>query len=1007
MKTDQSSDGVGGLARLRLVAVMIITAFVVGIWLLPREEKNPDFWLLQGQTAFESGKPEVALHLANRVLNLQQKRYEAHLLAAEASAELGSFHAALGSCKRIPDTEGATSMRARLLAGDLQQRVFRRLDAAELEYRRALALDGKSAIAHYRLAYVLALQTRTDELIPHIIFLIQSRVAEVSHLTMLSVPHRLAPDKDILDEHFAEDPESLGVRLSLARRASLAADAERAKTLLTDIVRRKPDWGMVQGRLGRLLQSHGLDQEWELWHANLPPGVDHALIWESRGLWFQQQKQSQFAIRCFGEAVERDPNLITANYQLGQALIASGRPEDAENFLERAKSLQEYDRLLDVRRIEGQAVLSTPPFREVAELAESLGLLWEAFGWAQLASHHGDFPVWSEETMMRLGQQLEELPTERFAHNFHPIKELDFRNYPLPSTLAANSPGPESGDSRKNFPLKPARVPVHFRDVAAAAGIHFSYFNSANPERPGLGRIYEFTGGGIAVMDFDRDGWPDVYLSQGCRWPPQPGQREHVGELFRNRGNETFERVTLQSDLIEDGYSQGTTVGDFNNDGFSDLYVANIGLNRLFLNQGDGTFRDVTSLAGIEGSRWTTSCLLADLNGDGRPDIYDVNYLSGEDLLDRPCRQPDGTRNPCAPQDFQGEVDQCYLNLGDGRFENVSEIAGIASPQGKGLGIVCWQREGADGLDLFVANDGVPNFYYVNQSQSNGQRLYFGERALVSGLALNSRGTSEACMGIAAGDLDGDNSLDLFVTNFIDESNTLYRQKSPLLFTDETARAQLRKSSLRMLGFGTQAVDANLDGDLDLAVANGHIDDYSEQGVPYEMPAQFYRNEGKMKFHEQSADETGLYFSSRLLGRAMVKCDFNRDGLEDLIVSHLDAPVALLKNESDHDHRFLSLSLTGTRSARDAIGTRVTLQTPERTLTRELTAGDGYHASNERRLVFGLNQSTEILSVTITWPSGRSEVLRKLDLDSEWHVIENRQQTRFPVGSHVPLSNVH
>src|SRR6185437_13094424 len=307
-----------------------------------------------------------------------------------------------------------------------------------------------------------------------------------------------------------------------------------------------------------------------------------------------------------------------------------------------------------------------------------------------------------------------------------------------------------------------AKYHTRFAEAAASAGIDFRYFASQIND-DGSRRMFQFTGGGVAVLDYDADGWPDLYLAQGCRWPPVAGQTEHMDRLYRNRGDGTFEDVTAQGRLAEDRFGQGVAVGDFNNDGFPDLYVANIGANRLYMNQGDGTFEDVTQSAGIQGEACTSSCLLADLNGDGLPDIYDVNYVQAADVYERVCSQ-NGKPRACAPTVFEPQPDRFYLNLGDGRFAERTEAAGMNVGGGNGLGIVAGDLDGSGRLSLFVANDQDANFYWSNETAELGAPPRFVERGVLSGLAYDGDGKALACMGVAAGDADGDGRLDLFVT---------------------------------------------------------------------------------------------------------------------------------------------------------------------------------------------------------------------------------------------------
>jgi hypothetical protein len=479
-----------------------------------------------------------------------------------------------------------------------------------------------------------------------------------------------------------------------------------------------------------------------------------------------------------------------------------------------------------------------------------------------------------------------------------------------------------------------------------------------------------------------------VYLTQGCRWPPVAGQTEHLDRLYRNLGDGRFKDVTAASKLAEDRFSQGAAAGDFDNDGFADLYVANVGVNRLYLNQGDGTFRDVGAAAGINAEGWTTSCLLADLNGDGLAEIYDANYIQGDGVYEKRCFQQ-GRGRACPPTIFEPQPDRFYLNLGDGRFEDRGESAGLRPPGGNGLGLVAGDFDGSGRLNLFVANDQDANFYFVNRAPAPGASPSFVEQGVLSGLAYDGDGKAQACMGVAAGDANGDGRLDLFVTNFYQESNTLYLQDAGGLFADATAASGLRAPSYEMLGFGAQFIDGELDGHPDLVLTNGHIDDFSHQGIPYEMPAQYFRGLGDGTFAQPPAGDLGPFFQQKRLGRGLARLDWNRDGKEDFVVSHLDSPAALATNTSRRTGHFLAVQLRGRQSSRDAIGATVTVEAGGRSTKQWLTAGDGYQASNQRQLIFGLGKETRVDKLSIRWPSGAEQEFRDLASNREWIFVEN------------------
>jgi hypothetical protein len=327
--------------------------------------------------------------------------------------------------------------------------------------------------------------------------------------------------------------------------------------------------------------------------------------------------------------------------------------------------------------------------------------------------------------------------------------------------------------------------------------------------------------------------------------------------------------------------------------------------------------------------------------------------------------------------------------------------AGITGSNGKGLGVLVADFQAAGRLSLFVANDGTPNFFYANQA-GPGEKPSFVEQGIVSGLALNGEGRSQACMGVAFGDLDHDGKWDLFVTNFHREGSTLYRQQSGELFADETSAAGLAAPSLPFTGFGAQSIDAELDGHPDLVVLNGHIEDFRYQDVPFKMRAQVYRNLGNGRFVEQNASQGGDYFQREQLGRALATLDWDRDGLPDLVATHLDQPAVLLRNESASPGNFLKVYLVGSSSSRDGIGAVVTLTTKAGdTFQRQIVAGDGFQASNERVLHFGLGSATKISELRVRWPSGQTQRWTGLDANRELVIREGGELVERRVGDGI------
>ena len=376
------------------------------------------------------------------------------------------------------------------------------------------------------------------------------------------------------------------------------------------------------------------------------------------------------------------------------------------------------------------------------------------------------------------------------------------------------------------------------------------------------------------------------------------------------------------------------------------------------------------------------------------PEIYDVNYLKGDDLFDRVCKSADGRVELCAPLEFVPEQDRLLSNLGNGSFEDRSTESGITADGGRGLGVIVANFDRANRLSLFVANDESRNFFFQNVGDENvaaGSKssLRFEERGLRSGLAMGENGWNQACMGVAAGDINEDGLLDLFVTNYFNESNCLYVQQADCCFRDLSRQSGVREPGYGMLGFGTQFLDGELDGLPDVVVANGHIEDRTDQGIPYRMRPQYFQNRGAGEFVESAAGSPGQFFTKERLGRGLVRLDWNRDGLDDFAVSHLASPSSLVTNVTPSHGSFLTIRLRGTKSSRDAIGAQVTVIVGDRRLVRQLVAGDGYQASNQRQLIFGLGDAAAVESLQIRWPSGVEQSWSELPINAEFLVLES------------------
>ncbi len=544
-----------------------------------------------------------------------------------------------------------------------------------------------------------------------------------------------------------------------------------------------------------------------------------------------------------------------------------------------------------------------------------------------------------------------------------------------------------------------------FVEVSEELGVRFEYFRGETGDY----WLPEAQGGGVAWFDYDGDGRLDLFFSQGCQLPWQ-GDDKHVDVLYRNAGTTRWQRVPRWAAPSDPGYGMGVAVGDLDNDGFPDLFVGNYGPDVLYINNGDGTFSMLAD-AGVGAPGWTSSAATADLDRDGDLDLYAATYIQFVPHIR--CATPTGRGKYCGPDYYEGEQDVLLVNDGRGYFWNMVEPAGVVVPRkGKGLGVVIADLIGNDGWpEIFVANDLQPNFLFVNRTAAEGSlppsdgpwRVpRFREQAFELGAALNAEGIREANMGIACGDFDNDLDLDLYVTHYFMEHDTLWRNERHEYFLDVTKPVGLSVPTLQQLSWGTQFIDYDNDGWLDIFITSGHINDDGVPTIPYAMRPQLMHNLGGsvVRFVEVTG-QAGPYFARTYVGRSSAAGDFDRDGRIDLAVLHHHAPAAILQNQTETDHHFIGLQFVGIESVRSGIGTRVTLELDNpsgpQLLMREIPGGGSYLSNDAHELLIGLGTSTRIKRMTIRWPSGREQTFTDVPVDRWLRVYEGRPELH-PVG---------
>jgi tetratricopeptide (TPR) repeat protein len=953
--------------------------------------RDSDARLLQKAVRFaDRGEKESAISLLDQLLNRNPSHSKALLYRGQLAFDSGDPESAVQFLRRVPDHPAREGETARLMEAALNLAANRAREA-EAGVLKAIQLNPDDLQPHEQLLQLYILQLREPAIMQELDAIRRLRPLRPNELYELVFRAGIAPNRDLkippaLTKFVETDADDVESRIALARH-SIKHNPDHSAALLQDALSKRPGENSIRAYLAEVcLEKADLHGAREALAG--APAVDGApaCVWKSHGLYWMAAGDWQRATACLRRYLAMSPNDLSADYQLVTALHRSGDTPAAKRHYQRLKLLTKLyaaiESLEQWQPADDESHHKNPQevFNAVMEggkLLQKLNRSAEAVAFFESAL---EFDPESTEAHEHHASALERLQSGVADAEFD-LSPDDGNETDLALVLPV--PGEARGGALKDVaPARPELPRLQLVDRHEEAGLNFQYFTGEN----GRKLILEVYGGGVAVLDYDGDGWPDLYFPQGCPLPFDPHDSTYSDRLFRNLGNGSFADVTTGSRLMDNQYSQGCAAGDYDNDGFVDLAVANFGTNVVFRNNGDGTFADVTVAAGISGHHWSTSLAWGDLDRDGDLDLYVVNYVHNASVV---CTSAEGILRVCAPGKFKPEDDLLYLNRGDGGFDETTRAAGMSTLNGRGLGVVIADLDDDGWPEVFVANDTDANFLYHNLQVDTGQGLNFRDIGLRSGTAVNAEGNTTGSMGIACADFDGDGRLDLYVTNFYRETDMLYLNQGELLFEDLARRAGLAGPTRFTVGWGAQAVDLDLDGRPELFQTNGHLDDLRDEGDPWKMPPQLFYNRGEGVFAEISR-ESGEFFHGEYLGRGVARLDWNRDGRPDLIVVHQDRPVALLQNETEATGQRLILELHGVESNRDAIGARIRVTSAGTTQVLEICGGDGYMATNERRQFVGLGSAPAVDVLEIQWPGGRKDHWTDIPADSFLMVIEGQ-----------------
>lgn len=950
---------------------------------------------LRSLKLLEGNRFEEAWDECQKVLLLNPNDTRALYVAAHVLHQREKIEQATHVIDRIPTADPEYGLMAHR---DSMQWCYSRarLSEAETRAKQILAAHPKDLETIKTLAALLDLQGRRFEASLWAQRLVQLGQVDIQTL-VLAVDTVKPVNSDPLVRKLLENyPNATRLRSSFAFGLLFEKKPEEAEKLFRHLIA-EPDPAPTSFLgLGQALIEQERFDAFSEWLVSAPRDTMESLppYWRMLGLWFQHHEDFENAIYCFTRSVELDPMDYLAIGPLSQCLAANGDNERAM----RAETLFQRMQLTNRNINYSRDGFRRPEWMlPIADTLRDIGRESESLAWRELCEVDN---AGAPDTIAQLRSKRVELATRDAMAMRVPalpwksseLKPLDLSGALANQRLTQETDRMPGGNAGGQVPFS-----LHWEDVASSLGIEFQYRNGDDPKTLGM-QTYQSNGAGAGAIDFDRDGWPDLYVLQGGGDPRIPSSNA-PSALFRNRSGRRFDEVAGKASATNIAYGQGIAVGDWDQDGFADMLILNFGENRLMKNMGDGTFEHVTVPAMqrdvLNSPVWSVSGAIADINGDHLPDLVEVNYSSGIDVITHQCFSKNKVPQVCRPTEFPASQDFIYLSDGQGGFRIVNSDWELELSEGRGLGVIVGNLDRQHGNDVYIANDMSANNLLLSRAnpQRNGEYI-LADEAVRRGCAVDIQGKPQASMGVGCADIDRNGTLDLFMTNFIDEYNALYLQSSTGFYQDASRRYRLIDPKKNTLGFGTQLLDLDLDGWQDAVVVNGHVDDYRANGQPYEMqPQVFLQRDGALA--EVQSEALGPFFTKTFLSRSLGIWDFDRDGKPDWFITHLDHPLSILRNTSESSGAWIAIEVIGVVSERDAIGTEIRLTADNQSWVHQRLAGNGFECSNEPWIFLGLGRTAKVDRLEINWSSGIQTVYHDLEVNRRYRIWESEKPTAW------------